>query len=48
VKPGIVITEDGSEETLIDRIMDAHCRGQGIQYLMWWVGYGKDHDEWLP
>jgi hypothetical protein len=48
VKPGIVVTEDGSEETLIDRIVDARRRGRGIQYLVRWVGYGKDHDEWLP
>jgi hypothetical protein len=47
IKPSIVIIEDGSEETLIDKIVDARRRGRGVQYLVRWVGYGKDHDEWL-
>jgi hypothetical protein len=47
VKPGIVVTEDGSEETLIDKIVNARRRGRGIQYLVRWVGFGNDHNEWL-
>ena len=47
-KPGIVVTEDGTEETLIDKIVDERRRGRGKQYLVRWVGYGKEHDEWLP
>lgn len=47
-RPGAVVTEDGTEENLIDKIVDARRRGRGVQYLVRWVGYGKDHDEWLP
>lgn len=48
VRPPTVITEDGTEETLVDKIVDARRRGRGMQYLVRWVGYGKEHDEWLP
>ena len=47
-KPGIVVTEDGEEEVMIDKIVDERVRGRGKQYLVRWVGYGKEHDEWLP
>lgn len=46
--PGPILTEDGKEENLIDKIVDKRRRGRGVQYLVRWVGYGKDHDEWLP
>ena len=46
-KPGIVVTEDGTEETLIDKIVDEKRWGRGKRYLVRWVGYGKEHDEWL-
>jgi Chromo (CHRromatin Organisation MOdifier) domain len=32
---------------MIDKIVDARCRGRGKQYLVRWVGYDRDHDEWL-
>lgn len=47
-KPGIVVTEDGQEEVMIDKIVDERVRGRGKQYLVRWIGYGKEHDEWLP
>ena len=46
-RPGAVVTEDGTEENMIDRIVDARRRGRGKQYLVRWVGYDRDHDEWL-
>jgi hypothetical protein len=46
-RPGIVITEDGTEEVLVDKIVDERNRGRGKQYLVRWVGYGKEHDEWI-
>ena len=46
--PGIVVTEDGSEEVLVDKIVDERKRGRGRQYKVHWIGYGKEHDEWLP
>jgi hypothetical protein len=44
-RPGAVVTEDGTEENMIDKIVDAQRRGRGTQYLVHWVGY--DHDKWL-
>jgi hypothetical protein len=32
---------------MIDKIVDARRRGRGTQYLVRWVGYDRDHDEWL-
>ena len=46
-RPGAVVTEDGTEENMINKIVDARCRGRGKQYLVQWVGYDQDHDEWL-
>ena len=46
-RPGAVVTEDGTEENMIDKIVDTRCRGRGTQYLVRWVGYDRDHDEWL-
>jgi hypothetical protein len=46
-RPGAVVTEDGTEENMIDKIVDARRRGRGKQYLVRWVGYDRDHDEWL-
>lgn len=42
-----MVTEDGTEENMIDKIVDARRRGRGKQYLVRWVGYDRDHDEWL-
>ena len=46
-RPGAIVTEDGMEENYIDKIVDERIRGRGKQYLVRWVGFGKDHDEWL-
>lgn len=46
-RPGPVLTEDGLEEHLIDRIVDECRRGRGFQYLVCWVGYGPEDDNWL-
>ena len=32
---------------MIDKIVDARRHGRGKQYLVRWVGYDRDHDEWL-
>ncbi len=45
-RPGLILTEDGLEH-LIDHIVDECCRGRGFQYLVRWVGYGPEDDNWL-
>jgi hypothetical protein len=47
-RPLPVITEDGTEEWFIDKIVDARRRGRGVQYLVRYDGYGREHDEWRP
>lgn len=32
--PGPVVTEDGQEEHFIDCILDEHCHGHSVQYLV--------------
>jgi hypothetical protein len=45
--PGPIITENGAEEHYIDKIIDSRQCGQGMQYLVCWVGYGATDNEWL-
>ena len=47
-RPQPIITEDGTEEWYIDKIVDARRHGRGVQYLVRYKGYGKEHDEWCP
>ena len=46
-QPGPVVTEDGTHEWLIDRIIDERTRGRGRQYLVRWRGWGPEEDRWL-
>lgn len=47
-QPGPVFTADGLEEYAVESILDSRRRGRGVQYLVRWVGYGAEHDRWLP
>ena len=47
-KPGPVLTPDGMQEHEIEQILDMQPHGCGHQYLIQWVGYGPEDDEWLP
>jgi len=47
-RPGPVVTADGQLENFIDRIIDEKKVGRGKRYLVRWVGYGEEDDEWLP
>jgi Chromo (CHRromatin Organisation MOdifier) domain len=46
--PGSIITEDGVQEYYIEKIIDTHKHGRGMQYLVQWLGYRPEEDEWLP
>jgi hypothetical protein len=43
-----VITKNGAEEWPIDEIIDERKCGCGMHYLVRWVGFGPEDDEWLP
>jgi len=47
-QPGPVVTDDGEQEWLIDRIVDKRTRGRGRQFLVCWHGWGAEEDRWLP
>ena len=47
-KPGLVLTQDGMQEHEIERILNAQPHGRGYRYLVQWVGYSPEDDEWLP
>jgi len=39
---------DGELENYVDRILDFKMRNRKPSYLVRWVGFGPEHDEWLP
>lgn len=47
-RPAPVVTPDGQEEWLVDKIVDQRRRGRGLQYLVQWQGYPPDEQTWLP
>jgi hypothetical protein len=47
-KPGPVLTADSLEEHIINEIIDSSRCGQGLQFLVRWLGYPPEHNEWLP
>ena len=46
-RPGPVLTSNGLEEHEIESILDSRRRGRGWQFLVRWVGFGPEDDEWL-
>jgi hypothetical protein len=46
--PTAIITPEGDTEYFIERIIDEQTRCRGKQYLVRWMGYGPEHDLWLP
>ena len=46
-RPGPVLAVDGLEKHEIQSIIDSLRRGQGWQFLVQWVGFGPEDDEWL-
>jgi hypothetical protein len=39
---------DDQEEFYINHILDECKQDRGVQYLIWWAGYGPEEDRWLP
>jgi hypothetical protein len=46
-RPGPIMTQNGTEEFLIEKIIDERRHSKGSQYLVRWLGYGQEHDTWL-
>ena len=38
---------DGLEEYLVDGTIDLRKHSQGWQFLVHWVGYGPEHNQWI-
>ena len=45
--PELVLV-DGELENYIDRVLDFKKINKKPSYLVHWVGFGPEHDEWLP
>ena len=46
-RPGPVVTPDGQLENFIECIIDKKKVGRSRKYLVRWMGYGPEDDEWL-
>jgi len=46
-QPGPILTANGLEEYLVDKIIDSRRRGRGWQFLVRWLGYAPQHDLWI-
>ena len=46
-RPGPVVTPDRQLENFIDHILDEKKVSRSKKYLVRWVGYGAEDDEWL-
>ena len=46
-RPGPVLTSNGLDKHKIESILDSRRQGRGWQFLVWWVGFGPEDDEWL-
>ena len=43
-----VITPDGEEEYIIDKILDSRKVGWRVEYYVQWKGYGPEDNTWEP
>ena len=41
----IIINEE--EEYEVEEVQKHRIRGWGTQYLMYWKGYGDEHNQWI-
>jgi hypothetical protein len=47
-KPPQPVLRKGHDEYEVEEVLDSRYRGRGIQYLVKFKGYSKEHNEWLP
>lgn len=47
-RPGPIVTQNGTEEWEVQKLLDCRTRGRGRQYLVRWRGYGPEADVWVP
>src|ERR1700678_4241279 len=47
-KPPPVTNESSNEEFLVRDIIDERRSGCGFKYLVRWVGYSEEENQWLP
>ncbi|CUA68987.1 Transposon Tf2-12 polyprotein [Rhizoctonia solani] len=43
-----VVTKDGEEEYIVERILDSRKRGRRLEYYVKWKGYGPEENTWEP
>ena len=47
-KPPPIILDTGDEEYEVEAILDKKISRRQVQYLVKWLGYGPEHNQWLP
>jgi hypothetical protein len=47
-RPAPITDESGNEEFLVRDIIDERRSGRGFKYLVHWIGYGEEENQWLP
>jgi hypothetical protein len=47
-QPGPIVTPSGLEEFFVENIIDSRRCNHGWQFLVRWMGYGPQHDLWIP
>ncbi|KAJ1300322.1 hypothetical protein OPQ81_005143 [Rhizoctonia solani] len=48
VNPPPVITPEGEEEYIVERILDSRLKRKHLEYLVKWKGYGPEDNTWEP
>ncbi|KAF8871644.1 hypothetical protein CPB85DRAFT_1165012, partial [Mucidula mucida] len=46
-RPGPIVTPKGMEEYYVECITDERKCGHGMQYLVYFQGYGPEEDRWI-
>ena len=39
--------ETAGDEVEVERVIDSHVNTLGTSYLVRWVGFGPEHDQWV-